>query len=101
MKKIALALLLAAVAVVPAAAKEPQASPLLALVSDGRFATIEKVDPVTLDQRAGRVYTLPAQTSFLATSPDHRRVAIGFDYPRRPPGVNVGTPVPPPRPPPL
>ena len=91
MKKIALALLLAAVAAVPAAAKEPQQSPLLALVSDGRFATLEKLDPVTLDQREGRVYTLPAQTSFLATSPDHQRVAIGFEYPGRLQVFNVRT----------
>ena len=94
MKKIALTLLLAAVAAIPASAKEPQQSPLLALVSDGRFATLEKVDPVTLDQRAGRVYTLPAQTSFLATSPDHRRVAVGVDYPGRLQVFNVGTLVP-------
>src|ERR671937_2509742 len=98
MKKIALALLLAAVAAVPAAAQEPQQSPLLALVSDGRFATLEKLDPVTLDQREGRVYTLPAQTSFLATSPDHQRVAIGVDYPRRLQVFNVRALVPPRRP---
>ena len=94
MKKIALALVLAAVAVVPAAAKEPPASPLLALVSDGRFATLEKVDPVTLDQREGRVYTLSARTSLLATSPDHRRVAVGFENLGRVQAFNVRTLVP-------
>jgi hypothetical protein len=76
MKKIALVLTLAAFAAVPAAAKGPLAPPLLALVSHGKVTYLEKVDPVTLDQRAGRVLTFPLETSFLATSPKHRYVAL-------------------------
>jgi hypothetical protein len=74
--KIALLLVVAAAVAVPAAAKGPQAAPVLVLVSDGRMTTLERVDPASLDQREGRVVTFPNPTSLVATSPDHSRVAI-------------------------
>src|SRR5918911_1217377 len=76
MKKIALVLVLAAAAAVPAAAKGPQVPPLLALVSQARGTYLEKVDPVTLDPRAGRVVPLPMEASFVGVSPNHRVVAV-------------------------